>query len=156
MTVAAGNTTLPMSRPSATMPRSATSAQPRCSSTSRARTCGTAATALTWAVTSGPRIGPETSWPSTVMVGPAASVPETITGLEQATATASRSSTSTSLASIHQVIARYIAPVSRKLSPSRAATARETVDLPEPEGPSMATTTGACARSAVSTGRTSL
>ncbi|GLW74891.1 hypothetical protein Kpho02_71880 [Kitasatospora phosalacinea] len=61
------------------------------------------------------------------------------------------------MASIHQVIARYIAPVSRKLSPSRAATARDTVDFPDPEGPSMATTTGPLdARSTLSTGRTSL
>ena len=36
--------------------------------------------------------------------------------------------------------ARYIAPVSRYVKPSRAATARATVDLPAPAGPSMAMT----------------
>jgi hypothetical protein len=35
---------------------------------------------------------------------------------------------------------RYIAPVSRNVKPSRAATARATVDLPAPAGPSMAMT----------------
>src|SRR5439155_24111656 len=37
------------------------------------------------------------------------------------------------------VSARYIAPVSSTSRPSRAATPRDTVDFPEPEGPSMAT-----------------
>src|SRR3712207_5865079 len=35
--------------------------------------------------------------------------------------------------------ARYIAPVSRYVKPSAAATARATVDLPAPAGPSIAT-----------------
>ena len=35
--------------------------------------------------------------------------------------------------------ARYIAPVSRYVKPSAPATARATVDLPAPAGPSMAT-----------------
>ena len=35
--------------------------------------------------------------------------------------------------------ARYIAPVSRKPTPSSRATAFETLDFPEPDGPSMAT-----------------
>jgi hypothetical protein len=46
----------------------------------RARTSGTALTALTLEVTSGVRIGPETSTPSTVIVGWFGSVPETISG----------------------------------------------------------------------------
>src|SRR4051794_37379912 len=36
--------------------------------------------------------------------------------------------------------ARYIAPVSRYVKPRRSATARATVDLPVPAGPSMAMT----------------
>ena len=47
------------------------------------------------------------------MVGAAGSVPETITGLPAASATADGSSTSMPLFTIHQVIARYWAPVSR-------------------------------------------
>ena len=50
----------------------------------RARTSGTALTALTLEVTSWVRIGPATSTPSTVMVGAAGSVPETMTGLPAA------------------------------------------------------------------------
>jgi hypothetical protein len=82
-----------------------------------------------------------TSAPSTVMVGAAGSVPESITGSPQRAATEAGSSTGTSCRSIHQVIARYIAPVSRYRSPRRTATPRDVLDLPEPEGPSMATTT---------------
>ena len=85
----------------------------RCSSVIRARTSGTALTALTLEVTSWVRIGPEASAPSTVIVGAAGSVPETITGLPAASAIAAGSSTSMPLVTIHQVIARYWAPVSR-------------------------------------------
>ena len=42
--------------------------------------------------------------------------------------------------------ARYIAPVSRYVNPSRSATARATVDLPAPAGPSMAITMASEAR----------
>jgi hypothetical protein len=110
-------------------------------------------------VTSGVRIGPDASAPSTVMPGASGSVPETIVGLPAAAATAEASLTSTPLLIIHHVIARYCAPVSRKLMPSREATALDVLDLPVPEGPSMATITAgpvagaavaACA--AVSTG----
>jgi hypothetical protein len=45
------------------------------------------------------------------------------------------------LRSIHQVIARNCAPVSRYLSPSRVATPLDVLDFPDPEGPSIATTT---------------
>ena len=85
----------------------------RWSRSRRARTSGTALTALTAEVTSGERIGPATSTPSTVMVGAAGSVPETRTGVSACEATAAASSTSTPCRSIHQVIARNIAPVSR-------------------------------------------
>lgn len=77
------------------------------------RTSGTALTALTLEVTSWVRIGPEASSPSTVIVGAAGSVPETITGLAAAVAISAGSPTSMPLFSIHQVMARYCAPVSR-------------------------------------------
>lgn len=110
---ASGRTVMPMSRPSTTMPFGASAAMLRCRSVIRVRTSGTALTALTAAVTSWVRIGPAASRPSTVMVGAAGSVPETITGLAAASATAVASLTSIPLVSIHQVIARYWAPVSR-------------------------------------------
>lgn len=47
------------------------------------------------------------------MVGAAGSVPETMAGLPAATAMACGSSVSTPLVIIHQVMARYCAPVSR-------------------------------------------
>ncbi|CAM5687631.1 hypothetical protein SVIOM74S_04821 [Streptomyces violarus] len=50
---------------------------------------------------------------ATVMVGPCGSVPETISGLPAAAAIAAGSSVSMPLLTIHQVIARYWAPVSR-------------------------------------------
>ena len=64
---------------------------------------GTALTALTAAVTSAPRIGPETSMPSTAMPGCAGSVAIVELGLGGVPATATGSSTSTACASIHQV-----------------------------------------------------
>ncbi len=85
----------------------------RCSSTIRARTSGTALTGETAALTSGSRIAVATSSPSTVIVGASGSVPHSRRGSPQRAATASGSWTSTPWRSIHQVIARYIAPVSR-------------------------------------------
>ncbi|KDQ66374.1 hypothetical protein DT87_03810 [Streptomyces sp. NTK 937] len=110
---ASGSTVVPMSRPSTTMPPRAAAAMERWSPVIRVRTSGTALTALTLEVTSWVRIGPEASSPSTVIVGPAGSVPETMTGLSAAVAISDGSLTSTPLFSIHQVIARYWAPVSR-------------------------------------------
>src|SRR5690606_2281517 len=110
---ASGSTVVPMSRPSTTMPVTAAAAIARCSSVIRVRTSGTALTALTLAVTSCSRIGPATSVPSTVMAGAFGSVPETISGLPAAAAIAAGSSVSMPLVTIHQVIARYWAPVSR-------------------------------------------
>ncbi len=102
-----------MSRPSTRMPPSAPAAMDRWSSVIRVRTRGTAETAETLEVTSWVRIGPETSMPSTVIVGACGSVPETISGLAAASATASASAVSMPFSTIHQVIARYWAPVSR-------------------------------------------
>jgi hypothetical protein len=79
----------------------------------RPRAAGTALTALTAAVTSCVRIGPDASTPSTVIVGASGSLPDSMTGLAAAFATAAWSFTSTPLLSIHHVIARYWAPVSR-------------------------------------------
>ena len=80
---------------------------------SRARTSGTALTGETAALTSSLRIATATSSPSTVIVGPSGSVPDSIRGSPQRAATAAGSCTSTPWRSIHQVIARNIAPVSR-------------------------------------------
>ena len=85
----------------------------RWSSSSRARTSGTALTGLTAALTSSERIPTATSVSSTAMVGPSGSVPERIAGSWTRAATAAGSWTSTPWRSIHQVIARNIAPVSR-------------------------------------------
>lgn len=110
---ASGSTVVPMSRPSTTIPFSVDAASERCSSVIRARTSGTALTALTLEVTSCVRIGPATSVPSTVMVGSAGSVPEMISGLLTTAAIAVGSVMSMPLLTIHHVIARYWAPVSR-------------------------------------------
>ena len=59
------------------------------------------------------RIGPATSVPSTVIVGAKGSVPDTMSGFPAAAAIAEGSVTSIPLLTIHQVIARYWAPVSR-------------------------------------------
>jgi hypothetical protein len=85
----------------------------RCSSSSRARTAGTALTGLTAVVTSSERIATETSTPSTPMAGSRGSVPERISGSAARAATAALSCTSTPWRSIHHVMPRNIAPVSR-------------------------------------------
>jgi hypothetical protein len=64
-------------------------------------------------VTVSVRIAAETSTPSTSMVGPSGSVPDSMAGLPAQAATASASWMSTPSRSIHQVIARNCAPVSR-------------------------------------------
>ena len=55
---------------------------------------------------------------------------------------AAASSRSMPLSRQYQVRARYMAPVSRYASRRRRATSRLTLDFPDPEGPSMATTSG--------------
>src|SRR4051794_12959365 len=82
----------------------------------------------------------ETSSPFARKYGETGSVPMESTVSEAILATASESDGSTPASRTAQVTARYIAPVSR-YTPSRAvARRRETVDLPDPEGPSTATT----------------
>ena len=75
------------------------------------------------------RIASVTSRPSTFTRSP--------TSIAIASATRAGSSPRSSAAS---ATARYIAPVSRYVNPSRSATARATLDLPAPAGPSMAMT----------------
>src|SRR5690606_21149906 len=104
------------------------------------RTSGTAATAETAAVTSGPRIGPSTATPSAQIRGCAGSVPLSSRACSASLAIASGSARSTPARSTTQVTARYMAPVSRYAAPNRCANRRATVDLPEPDGPSIATT----------------
>ena len=116
MTGASGQTTEPMSRPSTTMPPAAVDCgldDRPLEPCIRARTSGTALTAETAAFTSSSRIARATSSPSTVMDGPSGAVPDRISGSSARSATAAGSSTSTPARSIHQVMARYIAPVSR-------------------------------------------
>ena len=77
-----------------------------------------------------------------------ASTPSTVTdasstriSLDRATSTmASVSAKSTSRYIAANATDRYMAPVSRYSSPSRSASRRATVDLPDPAGPSMAIT----------------
>ena len=111
LTSASGHTTDPMSRPSTTMPPSPMVW--RCCATRRVRTWATDATSDTAAVTASPRMGSATSMPSMVTVGSSGSVPETRRGSWARAATAAWSVTSTPWPSIHQVMARYCAPVSR-------------------------------------------
>src|SRR5690606_40091668 len=108
--------------------------------TSTRRTAGTAATAETARVTSGPRIGPSTATPFTRMYGAAGSVPHSRVASAAILATPSGSSGSTPARSTAQVTARYIAPVSTYAASRATASRRETVDLPDPDGPSTATT----------------
>ena len=85
----------------------------RCLAIRCLRTSGTAATALTALDTSRPRIGPDTSMPSTVTNGSPGSVPTSMAGRAALAATVAASVTSACRASSHQVSARYMAPVSR-------------------------------------------
>ena len=133
-TAASGATTEPMSRPSAT--QSPCSRIARCLAISASRTPGSAATRDAPADTSGVRIA----------VGDVAAVEQH-----------PRRPTSMSIRSrdlggrrrparVASATARYIAPVSRYVKPSRSATARATVDLPAPAGPSIAITMASEAR----------
>ena len=103
--------------------------------TSTARTSGLAATAETAALTSGPRMASVTSVPSTTTRSPTAMAtagpPRPPPAGRPGRCRRSRPA---------QATARYMAPVSSRSTPSRSARARETVDLPDPAGPSMAMT----------------
>src|SRR3954447_15329024 len=116
-----------MSRPSATQSPSARISCWR--RTSAARTPWSRATWDASPEISGVRIASVTSRPSSSTRSP--------TSIRERSATAAGSSPDSSVPSATQ---RYIAPVSRYVKPSRSATARATVDLPAPAGPSMAIT----------------
>src|SRR5215211_2446300 len=132
-TAASGATTEPMSRPSATQSPSSTISC--CMRTSAARTSGSAATREAPAETSGVRIASVTSRPSSSTRSP--------TRMSARPAISAACSSRPAEAS---ATARYIAPVSRYVNPSRSATARATVDFPAPAGPSMAITMASEAR----------
>ena len=80
----------------------------------------------------------ETSSPLTVMTGPDGSVPLTIT---QSAIRSAACCADSPFRNAHQVTARYMAPVSRYSYPRRCATPLDTLDFPDPEGPSTATMT---------------
>src|SRR5438270_506237 len=122
-----------MSRPSTTI-RSAVAMISRCCATRTRRTAGTAATADTAPVTSGPRISRSTATASSRVVGFSGSVPMTMRASIATLATASASDGSTPACSTARVTARYMAPVSRYRAPRAAASRRDTVDLPAPDG----------------------
>src|SRR3954470_5513360 len=82
----------------------------------------------------------ETSTPLARKCALTGSVPMVRTVSEATLATVSPSPGSTSAARTAHVTARYIAPVSRYTPSSAVARRRETVDLPDPDGPSTATT----------------
>src|ERR1700674_781504 len=139
---ARGNTTVPMSRPSMTTPPPAPARC--CSATSTLRTAAMVASSEAALATSAVRIASVTSLPSrkTRFFAPAASC-SGVGGLSsmwvsRAMASSPASSSSATFRfSAFSASARYIAPLSRYVYPSSAATRRATVLLPEPAGPSM-------------------
>src|SRR5205807_4160208 len=137
LTGASVNTTVPMSRPSMTPPPRC-SAHSRCRSRNSARTAGWEDTSDPPADTAGPRISALTSRPSSRTL-PGGS-PSSRTASSAARAIASPSPRSRPRSMARSVTARYIAPVSSTSRPRAEATPRATVDLPDPAGPSMATT----------------
>ena len=149
-TCACGAMTVVTSRPSATIPAppEKEEASPRDSAwmisrwrrASSARTDRLVATVETTCEICGSRIAWLMSTPSHTTVGACGSRPISRGIVSTAAVTASGSARSTPLRSHHQAAARYMAPVSRYASPRWAATRLETVDLPDPLGPSIATT----------------
>ena len=136
-TSAAGNTTVPISRPSATT--SAPSPTLRCRATMTSRTAGVADTGETASSTSGVRISEVTSRPLANTLCPDSDETNRISISRATFATRSWSSGSTPARRHSAATERYIAPVSRNVSEHLLAIALATEDLPEPEGPSIAT-----------------
>ncbi len=136
-TGASGKTTVPMSRPSTTPPPCC-STHARWRATRCRRTCG-------WADDGRDRrgdlrpadLGARRRRPSSRTVSSSSSICGI---LARSARTSRRSSVSTRAVSTASVTDRYIAPVSSTCSPSADATPRATVDFPEPDGPSIATT----------------
>src|SRR3954452_15853055 len=116
-----------MSRPSAT--QSPLFTRLRCFTTSAARTRGSVAILEAASETSGVRISSVTSRPSS------------FTRLPTSMSTSrARSPASPGLSTSDRATARYMAPESRYEKPTFSASARATLLLPAPAGPSMATT----------------
>ena len=94
----------------------------------------------TAAVTPWLRISISTGIPSSRIDGCSGSVPLVRLASAATLATAPASFGSTPACSTAHVTARFMAPVSRYRASRAAASRRDTVDLPEPDGPSTATT----------------
>ena len=140
-TSASGHTTVVMSRPSAIMPEPCARAsimRRRCSAAIHARTFRFVEMCLIARAMRGSRICAVTSVSPTHTCGSAGSDCSRRTISSAAAATASVSSKSMPRSSTYHVSARYIAPVSRYPIPRRDASSLDTVDLPEPAGPSIA------------------
>ena len=103
------------------------------------RTAGLADTGETASSTSGVRISAVTSRPLAVTVWPPSDAPNSMAMSRATAATASASSGSTPRRRHSAATERYIAPVSRNVRPKRSAMACAMEDLPDPDGPSMAT-----------------
>ena len=138
---ASGNTTVPMSRPSITTPRRRPISC--CRATSLRRTSGMALTRLTQFETSIVRIFPSARSPLTYMsLAPRSGLKrKVIEILSRSFTTASSSTIPERMAPCSRawsVTARYMAPVSMKMYPRRAAIALAKVLLPHEENPSTA------------------
>src|SRR3954447_16437349 len=133
-------TTVAMSRPSTTIPPLgwAASMIARCRRTSSLRTSRLVAILETTALIPGSRIAAVTSVPSAITNWFPGSVLISSRRSRARCATAAVSSRSRPCAMADQVTARYVAPVSRNRRPSRLATPRAVLDLPDPLGPSTA------------------
>ena len=143
-TSASGQTTVVMSLPSAIMPdpwARASIMRRRCSCAIHARTRRFVETCLMARAMRGSRIAAVTSASPTHTCGSwgSESRRRRIRSAREATSSAEPSAPkSTPDSRANHVSARYMAPVSRYPMPAREATALETVDLPEPAGPSIA------------------
>ena len=103
------------------------------------RTAGLAETGETASSTSGVRISAVTSRPLAETVWPLSAAPNSIVMSRATAATAALSSGSTPRRRHSAATERYMAPVSRNVRPKRSAMACAMEDLPDPDGPSMAT-----------------
>src|SRR4029453_2319101 len=108
------------------------------------------ATALTEDEIKGSRISSVISVPSTATYSVAVLVLISRGMTLEACSTAAPSWRSSPVLRQYHVSARYIAPVSRYASFKRRATSLLTLDLPDPEGPSIAITSGLPGRATVS------
>src|SRR6185437_9742456 len=134
-TSASGKTTVPMSRPFNTAPRLP---KARCRSTLARLTPGIVETTDDIAVTVSVRIWSVTSWPLSKTANEAGSPSRSISIVFASATTASLLPGSTCASITASATARYIEPVSMYRSCNERASMRPSVDLPEPDGPSIA------------------